>query len=447
MNKTVWKIFIQFTVLSAIIAVILLLVNFFGLGYLWTDTGDISASAYSQSTVCRRISENISVTGQGIECKDTDVIPEKQWCIIIDENGDIIWEYKKPEDIPDHYTMNDIARMSRWYLNDYPVYVWAEDYGLLVVGLPKKSVGKYELQFSMDWFDTLPRRALKILGINLLLAALLACVLGMKLYQRLKMLTIGIQDLRQEKRLRLREKGIFKELARNINETAWSIERKNAALRSRDDARSNWIAGISHDIRTPLSMVMGYSEAIANAPEISEENREKAKKITAQSIKMKKLIEDFNLISSLEYDMQPSRKKPIRLCSLLRNIVTEILNNGLPETYEIRLDFTYEKAEVMGDESLLERAFFNLINNAVLHNSEGCIMDISQGKDGNMVWIRISDNGSGVPEDVLNNLNVIPKTAHGLGLPMAYRIFYVHGGKMKAENRNGFAVTIELPVK
>ncbi len=444
MNKTVWKIFICFTALSAVISIILLIINFLGIAYIGSDTGNVYPN--SQRHILKRISENIEVTDGEITLKDKSIIPENKWCILIDEGGNIIWEQNKPNDIPDRYTINDIAKMTRWYLNDYPVYVRAEDYGLLVLGIPKNSVGKYDLEYSMDWFDTLPQRILIILYLNMLLEVFLALLFGSKLYKRLKTLTLGIKDLRLEKKIRLKEKGIFKELSKNINETSESIERKNAALLLRDNARSNWIAGISHDIRTPLSMIMGYSEALASASEISEENRQKANIITKQSIKMKKLIEDLNLISSLEYDMQPSKKKEVRLCPLLRSIVTEIINNGLPEKYEINLDFKHEASVIMGDEALLERAFFNLINNSIVHNKNGCTINISEYVEKGTVYIKISDNGIGVPDEVIKNITVIPKTAHGLGLPMAYRVFRVHGSKMKAENNKGFSVTIELPI-
>lgn len=88
---------------------------------------------------------------------------------------------------------------------------------------------------------------------------------------------------------------------------------------------------------------------------------------------------------------------------------------------------------------------FNLINNSINHNENGCKIDITEYADKDKVYIKISDNGKGVGEEVIKNIDIIPKTAHGLGLPMAYRIIYVHGGKMTALNNNGFTVKIELP--
>lgn len=445
MNKTIWKIFISFVLLASVISTILMCVNFIGIAFVGSDTEKVYPN--TQRYVLNLISKNLNTGDNEISLTDTSVIPDNNWCILLDENGDIVWSHNKPDDIPEHYSINDVAKMTRWFLNDYPVYVRAEDYGLLVLGIPKNAVGKYDIEYSMNWFDTLPKRIIKVIAINLIFAAALACLFGVNLYRKLKLLTAGISDLRQEKRVQIKEKGIFKDVIKNINDTSESIERKNAVLAERDNARSNWIAGISHDIRTPLSVIMGYSEALAAVPELSENNRKKAEVITEQSAKMKKLIEDLNLISSLEYDMQPSKKKAVRLCPLLRGIVSDIINCGLDERYEINLDLRYERAVVMGDEALIERALFNLINNSIKHNENGCVIDIVEYADKDNVYIQITDNGKGVSDEAIRNIDIIPKTAHGLGLPMAYKIFRVHGGKMTVKTDNGFSVLIELPIK
>lgn len=444
MNKTAIKIFFYFTITAAMVAMILLVINFLGFGILGSNID--KQNNKSPQYVLNAVSQNLKVTDKHIYLKDTAIIPKNSWCILLDDNGDIIWEQNQPKDIPNHYSLNDVAQMTRWFLNDYPVYVRTEDYGLLVFGSPKNAVGKYHIEYSMDWFDSLPERIAKIFVLNLALATFLAFLFGIHFYQSLKMLTNGIADLRKEKPVQLRKKSIWKELAHNINETSNTIQLKNAALSVRDSARKNWIAGISHDIRTPLSIVMGYSEALENSQELSRENKKKAGIITSQSLKIKNLIEDLNLISSLEYDMQPSKKNPIRLCPLLRTIVTNIINNGLSEQYQIQLDLQYEKALILGDEALLERAFFNLIHNSIAHNPEGCNIIITLQKNKNYVQILIADNGKGVPAQVLETISEIPKSAHGLGLPMAYKIIHVHGGTFNAQNENGFIITINLPL-
>ncbi len=440
MNKTSLKIFICFTLTSAVIAVILLCVNFFGYAYIASDPDGEG----SPRKTLALISENLTRTERGFELTE-NVIPDDYWCILIDENGDIIWSQNKPGDIPPHYSINDVAKMTHWFLNDYPVYVRTEDFGLLVLGIPKNAVAKYEMIYSMNWFDTLPQRILTIFLINLCFAALLACIFGFRLYRRLRALTDGIADLRNEKPVKLTERGIFKEISMNINRASDSIERKNAALAARDSARSNWISGISHDIRTPLSVIVGYSDELAKSENLTETERRKVETITAQGVKMKKLIDDLNLISSLEYDMQPSKKTAVKICPLLRRVVSDILNSGIVDKCEIELDLQNEKSIISADESLIERAVFNLINNSITHNKNGCKITVTQYEEKGRVIVEIADNGKGVPQEVIENIAKIPKSAHGFGLPMAYRIVKAHGGGFAIWNCGGVKIQMELP--
>lgn len=442
MNKTAFKIFASFVFCAVVVSLSLLFLNFLAFSITASDAGNLYYN--SPRKKLQEISENLTRTKTGYSLLEYE-LPTGLWCILINQDGNIIWNENMPDDIPSHYSLNDVAVMTRWYLEDYPVYVRAEDYGLLVLGYPKNSVGKYSVEYSMEWFRMLPQRILLVVVLNLVLAILLASILGKSLYKKMKLLTQAIYELKQEKSIKIKEKGIFRELARNINSTSNAIQRKNALLSQRDQARQNWIAGISHDIRTPLSIIMGNSESIWENNAVPGEERKKAEAITGQAMKIKSLVEDLNLISSLEYDMQPIRRKPIKICSLIRRVVTEMLNSGISENFQIELVLTYEKAQIFGDEALMERAVFNLLNNSIKHNPEGCTIEVSEGGNREYVYFAIKDNGSGVPQEVLSKLDQIPKSNHGLGLPMAYKIVAVHGGFMEAYNEDGFFVRINLP--
>lgn len=447
MRKTALKIFIGFTAVAVVTAMILLVINFFGLAITASDTRNLYP--YSPNSLLSTISAEMKQTQDGWEIQNKDAVPPDTWCILIGDDGNVIWSERMPEDIPKQYSVRDVASMTRWFLNDYPVYVRCEEYGLLVLGYPKNSVGKYSVEYSMEWFDTLPDRLLALLLFNVLLAAALAAILGARLYKRLKQLADGIRKLNLEVPVTLKEKGLCRELARYINSTSQAIERKNTSLRKRDSARANWIAGISHDIRTPLSLVLGYAEELSYDACLTEEEREKLKRITAQSVRMKTLIEDLNLISSLEYDMQPAKRKPVRLCALLRQTVSDIINTGLPQNIQIELILRGENAVLSGDASLIGRAVFNLIQNSITHNPQGCRVTVEEDidRERRMAWVMISDDGAGIPAETLAAIGEIPKTAHGLGLPMAYKIVSVHGGTFTAWNAHGFHVKMEFPAE
>lgn len=455
---TILKIFISIVLISTFVAMLLFFITFLGTGTILSDQGDIFPN--HPEGVLERISANFSVVsdenGKPVSflLGDKTLLPESYWCILLNENGDIVWSQNKPADIPDHYSLNDIARISKWFLSDYPVYMRTEDYGLFILGIPKKSVGKYSMEFTMEWFDTLPVRIFRVFILNFVVAALLSSLFGSFLYKKIRLLTDGLTKLRREEAVSLPAKGIFKESFSNITKTSQALSRKNALLANRDKARSNWISGISHDIRTPLSMVVGYGEQLSESTELSEENRKYASVITAQGLKIKKLIEDLNLISSLEYDMQPIHTTPLQISVLLRSVVGEIYNSGLIDSesvkgqpeYDIALSLHCEQAMISGDESLLSRAFYNLLQNSIIHNKKGCLITLTGSVQSESVLLVIADNGQGVPEKVLEDLDTLPNTVHGFGLPMACKIIRAHGGSFRAENRDGFVVTIELPL-
>lgn len=485
-DMTIIKIFISIVLISTFVAILLFVVNFLGVGSIMSN-GDEVFPNYPRG-ILEKLSAHFDVvtdeTGDAVSFTLTDetIVPENYWCILLDKEGDIVWSLHKPADIPSHYSLNDIAALTRWYLNDYPVYVRVEDYGLFILGIPKNAVGKYSIEYTMSWFDTLPQRILHVFILNFIFAALLSSVFGSFLYQKIKLLTEGLAKLRKEEAVSLPARGIFKEPFSNITKTSQSLARKNAQLANRDKARSNWISGISHDIRTPLSMVVGYGEQLAEDQGLPEEQRKYAAIITAQGLKIKKLIEDLNLISSLEYEMQPRNKKPVQIAVVLRSVVGEILNSDLisfssprpdsecsvasaapdlfpenssaaalpdqepSEMYDITLSLHCGQATISGDESLLARAFYNLLHNSITHNEQGCLITISASLQGEYVSVVIADNGSGVPDQVLKNLDTLPGTAHGFGLPMACKIIRAHGGTFRAKNRDGFVVTMELPM-
>lgn len=495
-NFTILKIFISIVLISTAVATLLFLISFLGMGFIVSNGGDIFPN--NPRGILTKICENFSVTVDdagnpaSYALTDETILPEDNWCILLDENGDIIWSLHKPTDIPDHYSLNDIARLTRWFLNDYPVYVRTEDYGLFILGVPKNMVGKYSIEYTMEWFDTLSVRILSVFIMIFFLSMVLCSLFGSFLYKKIRLLTEGLAKLRREEAVSLPAKGIFKEPFSNITKTSQTLAKKNAQLAARDKARSNWISGISHDIRTPLSMVVGYGGQLAEDPYLSVENKNYASIITAQGLRIKKLIEDLNLISSLEYEMQPVNRKPLQIAVLLRSTVSEVLNScvqsepdsqtdssssqTLPsdmqmadttlwmsdarthsfqqssssrETqpkYDISLSVYCGQATVLGDESLLGRAFYNLLQNSITHNEKGCKITVSASLRADFVLVIIADNGQGVPDKVLENLDTLPGTAHGFGLPMACKIIRAHGGTFHAENREGFTVSIRLPL-
>lgn len=144
--------------------------------------------------------------------------------------------------------------------------------------------------------------------------------------------------------------------------------------------------------------------------------------------------------------MQPLRLEKIYLVELARQVVCEFLDSGLEEQYRITFssDQESEMASIMGDEALLKRALYNLIQNSMIHNSSGCDISVSAAWNGNNMSITVSDNGVGMTAEKLRELEENPHymestderldLRHGLGILLVRQIVEAHGGEMKMES-------------
>ena len=93
------------------------------------------------------------------------------WAMVLDDNGEVLWQYDLPAELNKCYTASEIASFSRWYLEDWPVLCWTEEYGLLVAAVPKGTLWKYNICSSQAMMADLAAGILPAL--LLLLAAVL----------------------------------------------------------------------------------------------------------------------------------------------------------------------------------------------------------------------------------------------------------------------------------
>ena len=118
-----------------------------------------------------RVSSTLTWNGTAYEFSGENLLGDDRWAILISEDGQVIWSFHKPVDVPEQYSITDVASFTRWYLRDYPVQCRVRDDGLLVVGSPKGSVWKHDISTASQLLHDAP---LWVGGIFLLT---LGCVL------------------------------------------------------------------------------------------------------------------------------------------------------------------------------------------------------------------------------------------------------------------------------
>ena len=140
-------------------------------------------------------------------------------------------------------------------------------------------------------------------------------------------------------------------------------------------------------------MVMGYAGQIEDNESLPESERKKARIIRQQSTKMKNLINDLNLASKLEYNMQPIHPEPVNLVAIARQSVVDFINLDMEEKYPIEwnTDEALTACAINGDKELLRRAIGNLITNSQTHNPDGCTISVCVRKSDTEYKIVVED--------------------------------------------------------
>jgi len=321
-----------------------------------------------------------------------NMLDEKNaFAFIIDEDGKVDWEYKKPEEIKDEFTISDVASFTKWYLNDYPVYSWIREESILVVGFPKDTIWKYGFEVNLSTVNAIVTVAPYIIISNVLVIIFLPLLITRK----------------------------------------WN--------KKREQARSEWIAGVSHDIRTPLSIILGNAESGS----VTEK----------QCLRVKELIGNLNTDNKLEAGTGKWNDSDIKITVLLREIVCDYINS-----YEDKWEFDFdvssnlEKATITADENLIRRMIENIISNSIRHNEEGCKIRIAECMDSHgKLNIVVSDNGKGVDKDTLKKLNARLKKdylpEHGLGIRVIKQIAKHYHYKLQFQSELGkyFETSIIIP--
>jgi len=383
------------------------------------------------------------------------------WAIVIDNDSKkVIWQTENlPSEIPKEYSVFDIALFSHAYIKGYPVFTAKIRNDLLVLGYPKDSYWKYSTAtWNYRLIQNVPNFFLIFLLSNIFFVFLIYIFSNSKLLKSVNPIIKGIQDLPKDNPVNIDEKGVLSELAKSINKTSEILQNQREQLRNKDTARANWIAGVSHDIRTPLSMIMGYASQLKTSSNLSEEMAKKLSVILKQSERIKNLINDLNLASKLEYNMQPFEKKKENAVAVVRQVIVDFLNMDIDEKFPIewKTKSEFVSCFVNVDKNLIKRALANLIQNSINHNENGCTIYVSVKEDEKNCIICVEDNGIGVSDEELEKLNNTPhymvcdknttEQQHGLGLLIVKQIMDVHNGQVEIKHSEygGFKVVLQI---
>jgi signal transduction histidine kinase len=389
----------------------------------------------------------------------------KLWLQIIDKNGNEVYNYLKPDNYPEKYTIISLTSTlekphweSGYSINSSNIKLNNTTFSFLI-GYPNRNGLSYRQNEIFKY--TLIR--VVYMGLIIILASIVASrIFSKKMIKPLFNVVKSIENLANENYDNIfKDNRIYIEVSNNLYKLALKLKKSKIERKKLEKSRNELITNIVHDIKTPLSSIKGYIEMLSYEKKYNLTDDEK-KNYTQITIKktdyIDKLLEEISLCYKLNSNTYKIIKKDYNLVNILKHLIINILNDINYNNRTINFDFDFENTLLNCDKILIERAFNNIIYNALIHNSVTTTITISIKSTDNLITVKIEDNGEGINDEEIDKLfnryyrgtNTKQNTnGSGLGLAIAKQIIENHYGiiNIKSILKKGTIIKITFPKK
>ena len=250
--------------------------------------------------------------------------------------------------------------------------------------------------------------------------------------------------------VRLEDKMMVKETANMYNNFNLMVEE----LGSLETIQSDFVSNVSHEFKTPINAIEGYSMLLQGCKDVNKEQLEYVEKILFNTKRLSTLVGNILLLAKLDNKSLQSKRAKFRLDEQIRQCILAQEIQWVEK--EIELDVEMEDVEFCGTSELLQYVWSNLLNNAIKFSPQKGVISMRLGIDNGRIVFTIKDNGAGIQEkDIAHVFDKFYQSdstrkmeGSGLGLALAKRIVEVNDGEIFVQNNQdkGCTFTVKLPV-
>ncbi len=260
------------------------------------------------------------------------------------------------------------------------------------------------------------------------------------------------------RKVRIKNKDELGELAKSLNTMADELQSKIENLKRLDRVRTDFVANVSHELKTPLTLIKGYIETLEDK---AINDTEKAGKfvsiIKEHTNRLSNIIDDLLSLSELELSRDSIVKSEFDLKSLIDDIVLGFGHALAAKQQKLTLEVQGQDFKISADRDKIEQVFVNLIDNSIKYTGESGKIEICLDRQNGEVVVTVEDNGIGIPREdldrVFERFYRVDKARSrqlggtGLGLGIAKHIVLAHKGEIRIESdvNRGTKVFVTLP--
>lgn len=297
------------------------------------------------------------------------------------------------------------------------------------------------------------------LGIAVAFAAVIGLVLFALLTRRFRRLTATVRRFKSgehDERVGDPARDEIGQLGRAFDDMAATIQTQVEALEQTDATRRELVANVTHDLRTPLTSLRGYTERLAERELAVEERRECFTAILDNTVQLERLIGQLSLLSRLDARQLAPRFEPFPPAELAQDLIVKFKPAAEAKGIVLGADYDPALPAVRADVGLVERALANLIENALANTPRGGRVTMRLALAGGRVRFAVADTGYGIAERELALVTQrfyraersrAAGAGSGLGLSIASEIAELHASRLALSSRldKGTEVAFDLP--
>lgn len=426
------------------------------------------ASPYFAELLAEHLAENGLATPLPADYL-RDTLGAGGWTQVLDVSGREVQAVAVPEGTQRIYTAPELVEMANpwprqrriWF---YEIARIPGNVGVVIMAVPSSQVVTvFGGRFTRAILNEFSRHFLTGVGMAVVAAIALALLAGLLYARRIARPLVSLSaELKTaaagdfSHRIPVSGKDEFAVLATAYNSL---VERLGEAQRERDrteEARRDLVANISHDLRTPLTSIQGFTEAMADL-ETTPENRHRYASLVADRVRaLDALLGDLLELSRLQA-LPGLKRAPVDLPELVREQIIALMPHMEQAGVEVDADLPDSFPPVYADARLLGRAVTNLLVNALRHSTGAARLGVSLWPSADGAAITVRDDGCGIPADEVPHLferyyqgtsATQRRQGAGLGLAIVKQIADAHGGRISVETAEGrgTAFTLWLPM-
>lgn len=276
---------------------------------------------------------------------------------------------------------------------------------------------------------------------------------------QLKKGTKAISEGQLDTKINYSEDNEFGEVCKAFNEMGDHLKSSVEEQLKNEEYMKNMIAGISHDLRTPLTSIRGYTEGLKEGIANSDDKKKRYyESILTRSNDMERLLDNLSTLSRLEYKSLSYNFQATNLGNFIEKWILNHEMDFAKKNVSINFRNFCNKKELMIDRVEINRVLSNLLDNSIKYNESGNLkINITLRDMKDSVKLLFSDNGPGISEENLSKIfdrfyredssRTKSSQGNGLGLSIVKQIIIAHRGQISAVNDNGLKIIIELPLK